>query len=53
MELYFKEHSDNYDNIKKIISVVSFLDKYIKYGVMIQLKINNNSRWKYINGISL
>ena len=30
MELYFKEHSDNYDEIKKIISVVRFLDKYIK-----------------------
>ena len=38
MELYFKEHSDNYDEIKKIISVVRFLDKYIKYGVMVQLK---------------
>ena len=40
MELYFKEHSDNYDEIKKIISVVRFLDKYIKYGVMVQLKAN-------------
>jgi len=38
MELYFKEHSDNYDEIKKIISVVRFLDKYIKYGIMVQLK---------------
>ena len=38
MELYFKEHSDNYDNIKKIIPIASFLDKYIKYGVMVQLK---------------
>lgn len=38
MELYFKEYSDNYDEIKKIISVVRFLDKYIKYGVMVQLK---------------
>ena len=38
MEQYFREHSDNYDNIKKIISVVRFLDKCIKYGIMTQLK---------------
>jgi hypothetical protein len=41
MEQYFKEHSDNYDNIKKIISVVRFLDKYIKYGIMTQLKTDD------------
>jgi len=43
MEQYFREHSDNYDNIKTIISLVRFLDKFIKYGIMTQLKTDD---WK-------
>ena len=49
MEQYFREHSDNYDNIKKIISVVRFLDKCIKYRKFTYSSIYYN---KYTNRIS-
>jgi hypothetical protein len=41
MEKYFIEYSDNYDEVKKIISLVRFLDKYIKYGIMSQLRTDD------------
>jgi hypothetical protein len=41
MEKYFIEYSDNYDEVKKIISLVRFLDKHIKYGIMSQLRTDD------------